>query len=248
VTTLTQATRVTTPPTSPVLTEVAPELWTAEDTLRMTGWVKLPVRMTIARLPRGGLVVHSPLPLTDELLRSVARIDKVEYLLAPNCLHHRFAGQWLKRFAGAQLWGAPGLRKKRKDLRFAGVLGQPGDTPWSSVLDQLLIEGAPALNEVVFLHRSTRSLLVTDLLFNVRRPANFATKMVLNFMGTRGRLAMSRAWRRYTKDRQALRASVEKVLAWDFERILPGHGAVFEHQQAPTHAQAALAWALNGKA
>jgi hypothetical protein len=229
-----------------MLTEIAPELWTAEDMVGLPGWVKLPVRMTLARLPRGGLVVHSPLALTEDRLRAVARIDKVEYVLAPNCLHHRFAGEWLRRFAGAKLYGAPGLRKKRKDLRFAGVLGQGGEAPWSAVLDQVLIEGAPGLNETVFLHRPSRTLLVSDLLFNVRDPANFMTKMVLNMMGTRGRLAMSRAWRRYTKDREKLRASLEKVLAWDFNRILPGHGAVFESAQAPKHAKAALSWALAG--
>jgi hypothetical protein len=233
-----------------MLTEVAPELWTAEETLRFPGWVKLPVRMTLARLPRGGLVVHSPLPLTDERLREVARIDKVEYLLAPNCLHHKFVGQWLRRFAGARLYGAPGLRAKRKDLRFAGVLGQhglDGQAPWSGVLDQILIEGAPGLNETVFLHRPSRTLLVSDLLFNIEQPANFVTTMVLKMMGTRGRLAMSRAWRRHTKDRQKLRSSIEQVLSWNFSRILPGHGAIFESPQAPQHAKAALAWALDGQ-
>jgi hypothetical protein len=204
------------------------------------------VRMTVARLPRGGLVVHSPIALTDERLKAVARIDKVEYVLAPSCLHHRFAGQWVRRFAGAKLYGAPGLGKKRKDLKFAGVLGQSQGTPWGAVLDQLLIEGAPDLNEMVFFHRPSRTLLVSDLLFNIRQPANFTTRLVLSMMGTRGRLAMSRAWRHYTKDRQALRASVEKVLAWDFGRILPGHGAIYENAQAPKHAQAALAWALHG--
>ena len=229
-----------------VLTEIAPDLWTAEDTIRLPGWVKMPLRMTVARLPRGGLVVHSPIALTDERLRAVSRIDKVEYVLAPSCLHHRFAGQWLRRFAGAKLYGAPGLGKKRKDLKFAGVLGQAGESPWSAAFDQQLIEGAPALNEMVFFHRASRTLLVSDLLFNIRKPANLVTRLVLDMMGTRGRLAMSRAWRRYTKDRQALRASVEKVLAWDFTRILPGHGAVYENEQAPKHAQAALAWALEG--
>jgi hypothetical protein len=230
-----------------MLIEVAPELWTAEEMLTLPGWVKMPLRMTLARLPKGGLVVHSPLPLTDERLKAVARIDKVEYLLAPSCLHHRFAGQWLRRFAGAKLYGAPGLRKKRKDLRFAGVLGQDGEVPWAPVFDQLLIEGAPGLNETVFFHRPSRTLLVSDLLFNIEQPANFVTKVVLNVMGTRGRLAMSRAWRRYTKDRDKLRASVQKVLDWDFARILPAHGAMFESPQAPKHAEAALAWALNGK-
>ena len=30
-------------------------------------------------------------------------------------------------------------------------------------------------------------------------------------------------------DRAALRRSLEKVLEWDFERIVPGHGEVIEH-------------------
>jgi len=226
-----------------MLVEVGPEIWTAEDTLGLPGGVKLPIRMTVCRLPRGGLFVHSPLPLREPLLMAVARIDAVEYLVAPSCLHHRFVGPWLTRFPGAKLYGAEGLARKRKDLQFAGVLGR-GEAPWGAVIDQALIAGAPRLNETVFLHRPSRSLLVTDLLFNVSEPANFMTGLVLRMMGTRGRLAMSRAWRRYTRDRKALKASLEQVLSWDFGRILPGHGAVFESDEAPVKARAALAWGL----
>ena len=74
--------------------------------------VRLPLRMTLIRLPKGGLVVHSPLPLNDDVLKSVARVDAVEYLIAPSNLHHRFAGQWVQRFPGAKLYGAPGLSEE----------------------------------------------------------------------------------------------------------------------------------------
>jgi hypothetical protein len=228
-----------------MLVPLAPDLWTAEDVLRLPGRVRLPLRMTLVRMPKGGLVVHSPLPLTDDVLKAVARVDAVEHLIAPSCLHHRFAGQWLQRFAGAKLWGAPGLARKRKDLIFAGVVGMGGEPPpWSLVLDQQLIAGAPKLNEVAFLHKPSGSLLVSDLLFNVRQPANFVTGLVLSLAGTKGRLAMSRAWRGYTKDRAELRASLEKILAWRFSRIVPGHGDVFEDPAAVDRARAALAWAL----
>src|SRR4029453_8609128 len=152
----------------------------------------------------------SPLPLTDDLLKAVARIDAVEYLIAPSNLHHKYAGQWVQRFAGAKLFGAPALPRKRKDLPFAGTLAASGSdgaspAPWSAVLDQQLIAGAPKLNEVAFFHRSTGTLLVSDLLFNVTRPANFMTGVVLSLAGTKSRLAMSRAWRGYTKDKRALK-------------------------------------------
>ena len=231
-----------------MLVPLGPDLWTAEDVLRLPGGVRMPLRMTLIRLPKGGLVVHSPLPLTAEVLKAVARVDAVEYLIAPSCLHHRFAAQWVQRFAGAKLYGAPGLAKKRKDLRFAGELAASGDgtAPWSAVLEQQLVAGAPKLNEVVFLHRPTGSLLVSDLLFNITRPANFMTGMVLTMAGTKGRLAMSRAWRGYTRDKRALKASVEKILAWPFTRILPGHGDVFEAPDAPARARAAMTWAVAG--
>ena len=227
-----------------MLREVAPDLFTAEDVLALPAGVKMPVRMTAVRLPRGGLVVHSPLALTDGRLVQVARLDAVEYLVAPNCLHHRFVAPWVTRFAGAKLYGAPGLARKRKDLALFGVLGKGEPPPWVSVLDQTLLEGAPHLNETVFLHRPTRSLIVSDLLFNILHPANLATKLVLSLTGTNGRLAMSRMWKRYTKDRKALKASIERVLAWDFTRIIPAHGDILEGPEVPAQARAALAWAL----
>lgn len=227
-----------------MLQEVAPDLFTAVDILALPGGFKMPVRMSAVRLPRGGLLVHSPIALTDGRLVSVARLDAVEYVLAPNCLHHRFVAPWLARFAGAKLYGAPGLADKRSDLRFAGVLGEGAPPPWAPVLDQILIAGAPSLNESVFFHRPTRTLLVTDLLFNILRPANFITGLILGITGTRGRLAMSRLWRRYTKDRAALRTSVERVLDWDFERILPAHGDIVEGPRTKDRARAALTWAL----
>jgi hypothetical protein len=227
-----------------MLREVAPDLFTAEDLLALPAGVKMPVRMTAVRLPRGGLVVHSPLALTDGRLVSVARVAAVEYLVAPSCRHHRFVGPWVARFAGAKLYGAPGLGRKRKDLRLAGVLGEEDPPPWAAVLDQILIEGAPGINETVFLHRPTGSLIVTDLLFNIVHPANLVTRLTLAVTGTSGRLAMSRLWRRYTKDRKALKASVERVLAWDFQRILPAHGDIVEGADVVARARDALAWAL----
>jgi Domain of unknown function (DUF4336) len=231
-----------------MLEALGPDLWTAQDILRLPAGVRLPLRMTAIRLPKGGLVVHSPLPLTDDLLKAVARVDAVEYLIAPSNLHHRFAGQWLQRFAGAKLYGSVGLPKKRRDLTFAGQLAASGDdgapAPWALVLDQQLVAGAPKLNEVAFFHRPTGTLLVSDLLFNVTRPTNVMTGLVLSMAGTKGRLAMSRAWRGYTKDKPALRASLEKILSWPFTRILPGHGEVFEDPAAVDKARAAMRWAL----
>ena len=117
--------------------------------------------------------------------------------------------------------------------------------PWAGVLDQISLAGAPKLNEVVFLHRASRSLLVTDLLFNVTTPDNWLTGLVLRLMGTYKRLGPSRLLRwRLTKDRRALKADVERMLAWDFVRLLPGHGEVFASPDARAQVRASLGWVL----
>ena len=60
-------------------------------------------------------------------------------------------------------------------------------------IDQILIEGAPKLSEVVFFHRASRSLLVSDLFFNVTEPETWATGLLLRMMGTYKRFGRSRA-------------------------------------------------------
>ena len=228
-------------------------LWDLEREARMLGGVRLPVRATLVRLPDGGLLAHSPIRLDPGVGEAVAALGPVRHLVAPNRFHHLGLADWKARFPEALLWGPPGLAAKRKDLAFAGILdgGAPSPSPspsppWAATLRPLALAGCAPLGEVVFLHAASRSLLCSDLLFNIRHPANRATRFVLTLMGTNGRFAMSRLMRRYTKDRRALAASLEQMLAWDFARVIPGHGEIFEAEggDAAPAVRAALAWAL----
>src|SRR3954469_2596024 len=81
-----------------MLVPVAPELWTAEHLLALPGGVRLPGRMTVARLPGSRLLVYSPIPLTDALGATIDVIGKVTWLVAPSVQHHRFVGHWLARY------------------------------------------------------------------------------------------------------------------------------------------------------
>ncbi len=217
----------------PELVQLADGLWTASDELRLPGF-RMPVRMTVTRLADGGLWVHSPVRATDALVAAVGALGPVTALVAPNCLHHLRIGAWHARFPAARVWGAPGLQRKRADLAAAGLasLGSPApDLPavWRATLDAIHIDGAPELNETVFLHRPSRTLLVTDLVFNIVNPPGWSAAFFLSLTGTRGRLAQSRLWRwRYARDRAATAASIERVLGWDFDRLVPAHGAVLD--------------------
>jgi hypothetical protein len=228
----------------PTLRAISDGLHTSEDVLRLPGGVRLPIRMTAVELPGGGVLLHSPTPPSEELLAGVAALGPVSHLVAPNLLHHLSLGAWHQRFPGAKLWAPPGLARKRPDLRIEGTLGEEPAPPWTATFEPLPLAGNPRLAETVFFHAPSRSLVCGDLLFNVRAPATWATSLVLTLMGTRGKLAMSRALRTFARDRVALGDSLLPVLARDFVRVLPGHGDVFEAADARDACRAALAWAL----
>jgi hypothetical protein len=225
------------------LDEIAPGLWSHVHVLRFPGNVRMPVRMNVARLASGELWVHSPVPTDDALAAEIGALGRVRHVVSPSKYHHAFAGRFVARFPEAALHGAPGVAQKHPELMFGGTLGE-GASPWSAEIDQVLLDGAPGLNEFVFFHRASRSLMVTDLFFNITEPESWGTALITRMAGTYRRFGVSRLWHIYRKDRALMKASLEKVLAWDFVRVLPAHGVVFAADDAPAEARRRLAWML----
>jgi hypothetical protein len=192
------------------LTEIAPNLYAAHDRLK-TG-VQFPLRMVVVDTGEG-LWLHSPIEPTPELVDEVRALGEVRWLVSGSRFHHLFLAPWQERCPGAEVWRVDDLRARTP--------------PWTSI-EQLPIEGAPRVDEVVFLHPSTKTLIVTDLFFNIRETESGFTKLVLRMAGAFGKPAQSKLYRFWTKDRPALRGSLERVLAWDFERVLMAHGAPVE--------------------
>jgi hypothetical protein len=90
------------------------------------------------------------------------------------------------------------------------------------------MRGSPRVNEIVFLHRATRTLLLTDLAFNVQHAASLAGRMFFRLAGVYGRFATSRLMRLMVRDRVAARMAAERILDWDFDRVIVAHGEVLE--------------------
>ena len=50
------------------------------------------------------------------------------------------------------------------------VLGQAEPEAWKNEIEQVLVGGMPKVNETVFLHRASDTLIIADLLFNLGSP------------------------------------------------------------------------------
>jgi hypothetical protein len=188
----------------------------------------MPVRSTIARLTDGSLWVHSPPEPTPALTQALEALGPVRHIVAPSCLHHLHFGAFASHYPEARTYGAPGLARKREDLAFSDTLDASTPPEWASEIVPVPLEGAPRAGEVVFLHRPSGSLLVTDLVFNVTRPEGFMTHLVLGMTGTRGRLAKSRVWGQLVQDRPRFERSLARVLSLEFDRLIVAHGDVID--------------------
>lgn len=215
-----------------MLHEIAPDLWVAEQPLRYLGF-EMGRRMAVIRLAGGELLVHSPVSLSDGLRDELAGLGGVRFVVPASILHgHLYMEQYRDAYPQAKLFGAPGLERKRPDLRFDGMLGGSPEPEWSDELDQRRFEGhrvaGRVLNEVEFLHRKTRTLISGDLCFNIGPEWPLKTRLLAWGPRMRRRLGPTVAFRLGIRDREAARRSVERILEWDFDRILPGHGEIVE--------------------
>lgn len=213
-------------------------LWSATDTLQ--GAIRFPLRMTVMAI-EGGVALWSPVAIDDALARRIDQVGEVRFIVAPNLMHHVHARAAKRRYPGARLVGPSALHDK-----IGLAIDEPleGTGCFGDALALFPIGGSPRVQEVVALHVASRSLVVTDLVFNIHRCDGWLTRFVLRYLsGAYGELAQSRLLRMATRDRDAARESLAPVVAADFDRLVVAHGDVIETgARAPF--LASLAWML----
>lgn len=200
-----------------------------------------PTRMTVLPFGKREVALVSPVPIDDQIAASIAKLGEVRYLIAPNLLHHFYLGAASRRYPSAKILAPAGLREKVPDLTIDATLEQGLPFELAAAVELLRIDGAPAIDEFVFFHSASRTLVVTDLVFNFVRARGTFTKLVLFLVGCYGHVAQSRAWRFTIKDRHAASASAQRVLALPFHTLIVAHGDVMQEDARAQLAQA-LSW------
>lgn len=192
-------------------------------------FLELGTRMTVIELEGGGVALHSPVPFDARLADEVARIGEVRCVIAPNVFHHLHVGPWLAASPGAVLCAPEGLRKKRPDLHIDHALRGDGAVPdvLRGTLEGLHINGCD-LDETVFLHARTRTVVSSDLTENFGTSPHLPTKLYLKVAGLEHQVGWSRLLRVVYRDREAARSSLEQLLGRDFDRIVIAHGNLIE--------------------
>lgn len=140
--------------------------------------VSVNVRMTVIKLKTGGLWVHAPVAPTAEMVALLDELDApVEHVVLPTTLfeHKIFVGPFQRKYPNAQCWIVPqqwswpvNLPPQFFGINKTGTLGKD-PTPWDDEFEYELLS-PPALGvasyvsfiEAAFLHKPSKTLLVTD--------------------------------------------------------------------------------------
>jgi hypothetical protein len=207
-----------------MINQIADGIWTAPAPLRYWG-LQLNTRMTVCALSDGGLALIAPVRATEELKASVDALGPVRAIIAPNLMHHLYVGEWMEAFPEASSFGPPGLAAKRPDLSLSRELGPAFDPIFGTDLLRIPIAGMPKLNESLFLHRPSKTLIATDFCFYMPE-ATGLTGLFASVTGIKKKTACEPLFRILIKDKSAFMASIEPLRQMEIYHLSMCHHRV----------------------
>uniref|UniRef100_B8HS76 DUF4336 domain-containing protein n=1 Tax=Cyanothece sp. (strain PCC 7425 / ATCC 29141) TaxID=395961 RepID=B8HS76_CYAP4 len=240
-----------------MLRAIDTDLWVAEQPLKYFG-LEVGTRMTVIRLEQDRLMVISPIRPDTATLAQLNQLGKVSYIVAPNLYHHLFLTPFKRLYSEAELWATAALKHKRPDLAIDRVLSDSAAEGVPELALQLLegieavpvsgfktldLKGAVALDEWVFFHPKSQTLILTDLAFHFDRTSSPSARLAASLLGGYEQLRPSLLEKIATVDKAQVKQSIQAILTWDFQRVIMAHGSIVE-QAAKQQFQLGYEWFL----
>lgn len=217
-----------------MLKEIDGDIWIAEQPLRYFG-VSIGTRMTVIRLANRELVVISPIQVTDALVSQLRELGTVKHIIAPNLYHYFFAAQFKAAYPDSTFWAVPGLETKKPDLAIDEIIPRHERSLWQGLeyiffdgFRTLGLGGFDALNECVFFHGDSHTLILTDTAYNFDQSFPVTTQLAMRVVGGHKCLSPSLLERVATTEKEKVKESAKRVLKWDFDRVIMAHGRIVE--------------------
>lgn len=217
-----------------MLKEIDKNIWVAEQPLKYFG-LSVGTKMTVIRLKNGKLVVISPIQLDESLINQLKEIGDVAYIIAPNIYHYLFTSEFKALYPKANLLAAPGLETKRPEVPIESTIRE-GENLFPDEIEYLLFDGFKTfafdhtlMNEFVFFHPESSSLILTDTAFHFDETFPILTQLTSRIIGGYKKLSPSILEKLATQEKEKVKQAVKKVLLWNFKRVIMAHGSIVEN-------------------
>ena len=207
--------------------------------------------LTVICLSGNRILLISPIKLEPQTQQAIKDLGTVAYIIAPNLFHYLYIQECKNVYPQAKLLAVPGLETKKPEITIDQVFFQD-EIDFQSELEYILFTGfqvltipkAATLNEIVFYHRESKTLILTDTAFNFDRTFPWVTQLAAKVMGSYDTLRPSLLEKLVIEDKAKVKASVEKILSWDFQRVIMAHGNIVEND-AKQQLKKGYEWFLN---
>ncbi len=237
------------------LKKVAENIWIADgEIIKMNVFsvgIPFSTRMTVVKLKDGTLWCHSPIKSTPALLEEIDQLGEVRHLVSPNKIHYAYIGEWQKHYPNAIAWASPGVEDRaasqNMEVSFDFALENEPPSGWRNEIDQLLFQGGRVVQEVVFFHKSSRTLILADLIenFEPKRTDNRFWRAVYRLAGIAdpdGKMPIDYRMSFFGRKDQA-RESLRQILAWAPEKTILAHGRWYK-ENGTQELKRAFRWLL----
>lgn len=188
---------------------------------------RFPRRMTVVALANGGTAIWRAIPLREAAMKQIEAIGAPRILIVPGVAHRLDAAAWKARYPAIKVLCPPGAYEKVSEAAPIDFTDDPFGDP------DVRFDVPPGVDQkeaaLTVGRRGRTTLILNDLLANVRHPHGIGAKIMARLFGFGvHRPQMPRAGRRmFVKDERALAGAFRR---WSelpgLTRIVVSHGDV----------------------
>lgn len=212
-----------------MLQKIDHNLWVKDSYFKALG-CKASTRMTIINSSKG-LWVHSPVAITAAEIAEIKSIGEVFAIVAPNLFHHMHFAEFSSHFPQATCWAAQGLADKIANLPKHQILDDSKPIFIDSEISQLQMNGHK-LNETLFFHTASSSLITADFIYNYQAEQYNAEKFLFWLLGCYGKAAVPFYHASSIVEKPKLLHNLNAISNLPIKRIIMSHGRIIEANDA----------------
>ncbi len=219
-----------------MLKKIDKDIWVADAPFKYFG-LSVGTRMTVIRLANRELAVISPIQIDNATSLELDKLGTVSHIIAPNLYHYLFASDFKNLYPKAIFWATPGLEVKKPELPIDRTISSNADIFLSELqcvlfdgFKTLGLKGLDIVNEWVFFHPQSRTLILTDTAFHFDDSYPLITQFATRIIGGYKSLSPSLLEKVATTEKGKVKLAVQKILDWDFERVIMAHGSIIESE------------------
>lgn len=212
-------------------------IWVTERPVWFDG-VRLRSRTTVVRLPGDALWVHSPCAPTDDVCAALDALGEVRWIVVPNRFHHLQTPATAARYPDAVVVGPKSAEPRNPQVKLTMGTDDPAYLRSTPELTPIHLEGVPFLDETVFFHPSSGSLIAADLLMSACARDHWTWRIAARLFGRYEKVATPPDVRMRARASDAVAGSIAQMRALPLQRILVAHADPITDRPAQQLAEA----------